>query len=560
LIVLTSSTTSFDMTFRVLFAGDEVAMLEDPQQLQDAAIRPNSNTTRHAFSITIRAAIVQPLRDALSDNGDEPGRGAQVSKRFYAFATLYSDMTTSETLMVSQLQDMTSNSHAITQPSFKLLRQDNRKGVAKHNFVVDSDSDDDDIPLRHEPRPERCRRADGLAKRYRYIKDFSGIAKSLDITAPQTLPEVLSDAAARVTNPSTNSPQVTRLVMDLVRQEVTTGDTEDAANALRRFEGLIWDTVIKDADDEEEASERRLVMERVPMLRTPTDSEPQEMSLSTIYDEIVTFWISPLAPEISARTRVAKDQLARNMAAELMLSSLVLGTQKSTVADASEPEGPAAGYRFELPVRGVPPTLESFSAQLNSSQLPSSAALPTPSPTATPSVTTASSRASIYAAPEIDRLKRYANFTKPAPAALPRALNNVLAHWEPGTDLSTYDWLSTSRRLARQDEEADEELSERDRQRMQRRAQRHLRRQRREAEASQALRFASSQVPELFSASQPSMVKVAESRRPPAMAAAAAPVVASSSQSIALPVPASQPVSGRFAVRQPVKKKRKQGF
>jgi RNA polymerase I-specific transcription initiation factor RRN6 len=89
---------------------------------------------------------------------------------------------------------------------------------------------------------------------------------------------------------------------------------------------------------------------------------------------------------------------------------------------------------------------------------------------------------------------------------------------------------------------------------MQKRAQRHLRRQRREAEASQALRLASSRIPEVLSASQPPVVRTAESQRP------AAVVAPPSSQSIASAFPASQPVSGRFAVRQPVKKKRKQGF
>jgi RNA polymerase I-specific transcription initiation factor RRN6 len=557
LIVLTSSTTNFNMTFRVLFTADEVALLEDPQQLKVAAIRPHSCETRHVSSIAIRAATIQALRENLPDNVDEHGHGVDASKRFYTFATLYSDMTISETLLVSEQQDVLSGSQMITQPAFRLLRQDNRQGISKQVFVVDSDSCDDSSSFRCEPRPKRYRRADGPSKRDRYLKDFSGIAKSLESTAPQILSQVLVDAAAKATHVSMDSSQAARLMLDLVHQEVTTGDTEDAARALQRFEDLIQDTVIKAAEDEDEALERRLVLKRIPMLGTSSGDKAHETSLRDIYNKIVTTWISPLAPEISGRTRVAKDQLARNMAAELMLSSLVLGTQGPTDGEAAEPEVPAQGYKFELPVRGVPPVLEPFSSQLHSSQLPSSAVLPTPSPTATPSVTTASSGASTYAAPEIDRLRRYANFTKPAPAALPRALNNVLAHWEPGTDLATYDWLSTSRRLARQDEEADEELSERDRLRMQKRAQRHLRRQRKEAEASQALRLASSQVPELFSASQQPVVRAAESQRP---LAAAATAVASSSQSIAPAVPASQPVSGRYAIRQPVKKKRKQGF
>jgi RNA polymerase I-specific transcription initiation factor RRN6 len=558
LIALTSSTTSLNMTFRVLFTSDEAVMLEDPQQLPVAASHPHSSKTRRVLSLAIRTSTVQSLRAASPD--DE--HSTQASTRFYSFATLYSDMTISEALAISHQQETALDRQKITRPSFRLLRQDNRLRDVQDNFVVDSDSCDDTLPFRREPRPERCRRADARSKRDRYLKDFSGIARSLETTAPREVSQVLLDIAARATQLSADSPHAVRRLLDLAQQEVTTGDTEDAAGALERFREQMQDTVIKAADDDDKAAELRLVLERVPMLKAPIESEPQDDSLTSIYNRIVTTWISSLSPEISARTRVAKDHLARNVAAELMLSSLVVSTQRSTEVDNAESEEPSQGYKFELPMRGVPPTMGPFSSQLQSSQLPSSSALPTPSPTATPSVTTASSSGSIFAAPEVDRLRQYANFTKPAPAALPRALNNVLAHWELGTDIAAYDWLSISRRLARQDEEADEELSERDRLRMQKRAQRHLRRQRREAEASQALRLASSQVPELFSASQQSAAKAAESRRPPAAVATAANSLgaASSSQSIAPPVPASQPVPGRFAIRQPVKKKRKQGF
>jgi RNA polymerase I-specific transcription initiation factor RRN6 len=284
------------------------------------------------------------------------------------------------------------------------------------------------------------------------------------------------------------------------------------------------------------------------------------------YDAMILDWITPLHNKVPGRIRLAKEQLARRLAAELTLASHILRIEDIDEQPESQQDANPTmeSQSWDLPMHLVSSQVQNpFASQLKSQ---SQSVLPTPSPTGTPSVTTASSRATTLFSAEISNLSRFTTFTKTTPSALPRSLSKLLSHWTPGTDPEAYDWVATSRSISQRtrEEEADSQLTEKQRARAHHKAERYIRRQRKEAEASQAQMLASSQMPELaVSASQPQMPSA---RKPPAASQGrqgpALPAfggMLSSSQHMG-PGAASQAVPGRFGGRPPVKKKRKQGF
>lgn len=279
-------------------------------------------------------------------------------------------------------------------------------------------------------------------------------------------------------------------------------------------------------------------------------------SLSSTYDRIVRQHVSPLSSNVAGRTRLAKDEVARRLAVDVVLSSHVVGATSPYTRNETQ-QTQSKSESWELPVR---PTASQGFPSSQTFDIPSSqTALPTPSPTATPSVTTGSSYPSSVAAPEVSRLSRYTTFEKPAPPPLPRALNRILTHWTPGADPANYDWISTYRRLEQQNEEVDDDMTEKERARMQRKAARHMRRQRREAEASQQQQVASSQAPQIAQSQSQGF-----SRHPPPLTMGSQPpaAVLASSQSqgmVQAPPAASQVERGKFGGKPP-KKKRKSGF
>jgi RNA polymerase I-specific transcription initiation factor RRN6 len=259
------------------------------------------------------------------------------------------------------------------------------------------------------------------------------------------------------------------------------------------------------------------------------------------YDAIVSDWITPLHNKVPGRIRLAKEQLARRLAAELTLASHILRIEDIEEQPESQQDAKPTmeSQNWDLPMHLASSQVQNpFASQLKSQ---SQSVLPTPSPTGTPSVTTASSRATTLFSAEISNLSKFTTFTKSTPSALPRSLSKLLSHWTPGTDPASYDWVATSRSISQRtrEEEADSQLTEKQ-------------------------MLASSQMPELaVSASQPQLpsarkpAAASQGRQGPAPPAFGG--MLSSSQHMG-PGAASQAVPGRFGGRPPVKKKRKQGF
>ncbi|RMZ10491.1 hypothetical protein D0862_03251 [Hortaea werneckii] len=495
---------------------------------------------------------------------DEDGSALQIEKPATAFYNSFAlDHALCLRRQLLSAYSYSKSGHRVTPPTWKSrLSTKSSTRLPKEEFVLDDEED----AVEDEPRKTRPTSAFVLHRkiltssrnRSGWTVPFEFTAQNLNKRLSELSLDIFVNASTNVLrqqNPDTVIPSQT--LRDLREGAVTVSDIEAMSSQLQDLAVA----GIKNQEMKSEAPEEhnlQLVLRHVRNHNVPnSQADRSELNLTDVYNQMIDDYISPLPPTISGRTRLAKENLMRSAAADVVLASGFICTE--------EPDQPTQELQgsqqqsWELPVR--------FGADVASSQLlPSSQAydsssqvqhsqrsiLPTPSPSATPSVTTASSGTSIFA-PEVSRLARITSFSKPAPSALPRSLRNVLAHWSPDEDPDNYNWMKTSRRIRHADEAFDDEagMTEKERLRLQRRAERHIRRQRKEAAASQAAQIASSQAPEIaISASQPRADKV-ESQ----------PVgLAASSQIQDRGVPsASQMVPGRFGGR-PAKKKRKQGF
>ncbi|KAF2631282.1 hypothetical protein BU25DRAFT_446165 [Macroventuria anomochaeta] len=274
-------------------------------------------------------------------------------------------------------------------------------------------------------------------------------------------------------------------------------------------------------------------------------------SISALYDAILQEWIAPLPAEIPVPVRHAKERLARRVAAEVSLASVQLRPK--------EEEQPNVGSGDPMPL----PILPSKPANM----FPSS--LPTPPQSSVPP---SSPLLPEYLRPPtrdpLSRLRRHLTINDESsmmPTILPPSVSELLSHWHPGTDPSTYDWEATERALRPEmPDEKSQELRERERKKKERREKR----QRREDELMRAKSQTNSQ--SVFS--QPAFPRSSPGPTFGGMAASSQVPVPTSSQmpsqvqsqggsfegfgGVHSMVPQSQVEPGRFGGR-PDKKKKK---
>lgn len=393
-----------------------------------------------------------------------------------------------------------------------------------------------------------------------YEKAYNYIARA-ERHSVQDFFDALKIIRERLENQAETQGGHVMTMLDLCNGQTSVGDLDEATAQFRQ---LLLDgqnsgnALPTELDHPPKAKPTNLAVARV--LGLPTGMDPQS-DLMAAYDSIMNQWLAPLSRRVAGRVRLAKEQLTRRVAAEVCLASC--GLKRPWIDPTHENQYDSAK---------LPET--QHSSFLGSSQ--SYGGFPTPSPTATPSLTTMtslSSHPSTMASPEYLRLQQYATFSsdKTAPAPLPKRLAKTLAHWSVGGNPGEYDWLSVQKRQEREAEEEDEDLTPRERARLKKRAERHLRKQRRDTEKAASMNLASSQVPAIFSASQPSSVL----RRRAPMALPTTPAAGAASQGALLlssprttqsqphAFPASQIVPGKFGGRgQPPKKKKKrnEGF
>ncbi|KAF3003442.1 hypothetical protein E8E13_002218 [Curvularia kusanoi] len=190
----------------------------------------------------------------------------------------------------------------------------------------------------------------------------------------------------------------------------------------------------------------------------------KQIGVADLYDNILQDWIAPLPAETSIAVRQAKERLARRVAAEVTLASVHL----SPTEEEREPSTSAPADSVSLPI------LPSKPADV----LPST--LPTPPQSSVPPSSPLFPELRLL--PSIDplsRLRKYLTIDENAPMTpnvLAPSVSDLLSHWQPGADPSSYDWEATERAL--QPEAADEEsqeLLERERKRKEKREKRQRR-------------------------------------------------------------------------------------
>lgn len=543
------SNVSSPMTVYCLGLDDPAngMIVEDPLDL--GAVYPNPRND----TVSLSGLHISPVQWVSTQRGaskmDEVSRQLADDARFYYAAAYYSDGSLEQCVLYQLAGERTHLPKGLptargtkTTASGVFLRDE--------SFLVDNRDQDEEDFVRREPLARRTRRAVPQAVNERPSTDFEALVA--DLLSPVTEEKSVEDVSAKITEALSTGitgiiPSM-RTLSDIADCEVISDDVQQSSGRLEQCftEPPSTKKVLADVDDQFDAR-LKFKISAIPL--PAVTGIHDDLNLSSTYEQLVAKWISPLSPQIPGWVRLAKVDIARRVAADLVLSG-----QAMRVHDISEEETQdeqvatqPATESWDLPVRP-----SDHSSPMKAKHASQASALPTPSPTGTPSVTTTSAHSTSLAAPELHRLGRFTSFSKPAPAVLPRGLRNVLSHWEIGEDLQDYEWMSRSKRLAMKDEEADEEMNERDRLRSLRRAERHLRRQRKEVAASQAQQLATSQVTEIFTGSQPPAMK--SETQPGALAGS------SQTQGPSQKVVASQVVPGRFGGRPPAKKKRKQGF
>ncbi|KAJ8118732.1 hypothetical protein OPT61_g340 [Boeremia exigua] len=210
------------------------------------------------------------------------------------------------------------------------------------------------------------------------------------------------------------------------------------------------------------------------VLRLPST---QQTSIADLYDIILRDWIAPLPADISVPVRQAKERLARRVAAEVTLAGASLRPR------VEEQPGIAPGQPMSLPI--LPPK--------SASLLPSSS-LPTPPQSSVPP---SSPLLTEYVRPlagdPLSRLRKHLTIddeSSSLPMVLAPSVSELLSHWQPGTDPSTYDWEATERTL--RPEMLDDESQE-SREKERKKKERRDKRQRREDELMRAKTQTSSQ-------------------------------------------------------------------
>ncbi|KAF2277351.1 uncharacterized protein EI97DRAFT_457376 [Westerdykella ornata] len=189
-------------------------------------------------------------------------------------------------------------------------------------------------------------------------------------------------------------------------------------------------------------------------LGTPDSVSP---TLSQIYDGLLEHWIASLPPTVPSSMRRSKEEIARRVAAEIMLASFRGSHSGSVGAETT------ALMADEYNQSSLPVPLGTASSQLTASQ-----------PDVVPH--------SRDIADPVSRLSHRLKFTKASPTSS-SSIKQVLMHWQPGKHPGTYDWTATTQAvneefdIGEDGEEVDDDEGQKTRDRRRRKAERRLKRE-----------------------------------------------------------------------------------
>jgi RNA polymerase I-specific transcription initiation factor RRN6 len=583
-VIIRSALSPTLVTYHLSVDEQHAVRLHDPAQFRlDFDIAGGINGANvHEFHLQ---SVATNGKRSAAINKTLAGRLRKDGHRFIALTALKTDLSMATALYLNR------PSQAPTERDLHPSWHGGLIGTSakiKDSFVVDDDDSvvKDAAESKPEPVANHVKQRKQRAKLFlgsRSTVEYKRVANKIERrpTETENVDEVLLQVRDLIGQSPESGVAPMQTLLELSIGELNMSDMDRVSAEIQRLTTMEHSQLPSTPDETDDVDRStRVVLRPIEHISLLGQQSTQQSGSNIIptYDAIVSHWITPLPPQVPGRVRLAKEQHARRIAAELALASHVLRVEDIEEPTETQEDTRTAGSQkqsWDLPMHiASSQTNNPYASQLQSQ----SQSLPTPSPTGTPSVTTASSRTSTSSA-EISHLAKFTTFTKPPPSTLPRSLTKILNHWTLGSDPEAYDWVATSRTISQQtrEEEADSQLTEKQRARAHRKAERHIRRQRKEAQASQVQMLASSQMPELVvSASQPqagggggrgdfgggggrsfaSAGRQGQGAPPPSNGFGG---MLGSSQSLG-PAAASQAVAGRFGGRPPVKKKRKQGF
>lgn len=236
------------------------------------------------------------------------------------------------------------------------------------------------------------------------------------------------------------------------------------------------------------------------------DWSDETYSLASIYDRMVNRWVSPLNDSIPGRTRLAKEQLARSIAAQVYLSSFrYLPAPKPTASSvpfsqiSQSTEVPDLGHQSQASSRASSTERGPSSRASSTERGPSSRA-------------SSAERGPDMVQAALAHLRQYTTINPPTapgsqtpsllnpecvpPDPLPKSMARVLATWELGAKPDSHDWkAATNPSDSDSDTGSDHPASIRARLARKRQKARDQRRREREDTAASAQTAASSRAP-----------------------------------------------------------------
>lgn len=483
------------------------------------------------------------VEHSAKDNGHDGSHQAHRNFDRQLMALIYADEgqgLRSEICCLAQSHDEARDLQAPTQMSAVGKRR-RKRALQDEAFIVDTLSSEEEHEEQSQPVSAFARLRRGSHQQKTHFTRTQDISKlrrlvtaSLD-TDTVDLTATLEAVRSLCTSNDQLGGSVTQILSSADDGLVTVSDLEQATAFLQQLREACNIVASRSDENGDDAESSDTTTRGVPTTKTIAEMI-HEGDPSALYDSIVSTWITPLAEDISGEIRLAKDGLARHVAAEICLAShvvhnKVVNSQGTDSQDLQDSQVSAVG----MVRQDLTPQPDTEDGDVVS----------TPLSRPTPSVASSSSRlSSIYQVPRYT-IPDHIAVTERLPRRLRRAKQRILVQWEVGTDPEDYDFEAFDRRIARQvqDEDLDVELTDKERLRLKRASARYARRQQEEAAAIQSQRMAS-QVPEVvLSASQPIPIR---SRNEPSQF---------SSQ-----MATSQAVPGRYGDTMPLKRKRKQGF
>jgi RNA polymerase I-specific transcription initiation factor RRN6 len=245
---------------------------------------------------------------------------------------------------------------------------------------------------------------------------------------------------------------------------IEVSDVDEASSSLQE----LFDTTDQDG---------AVCIRHIAPIRLLHLGEDENTTISELYDVILQSWLAPMPSNAPLRVRQHKERLARRIAAEVTMAA----TRCQLHYPAAESQlGLSQINSLAVPILSSQPLLDSPS---KSSQWASSQPLPSPpltqrslsEPQSSPQP---SPPDALGSADPLVRLSKHLKFKEDSilHTSIPASVEQLLSHWQPGTDPRSYEW-DAAERANRTDslDESSQKMLEKARKRKERREKKQQR-------------------------------------------------------------------------------------